>query len=142
MDPVRSQYPASFPCHFTSTSHSRVSFQATMVRTKECLNSSSPQYHQVHFTPSVRNAEDTTQRPRSARNKPQNRIKKPHAPLEAAPTADKSSSSWVCLTPMSNKRPLAQTREPPRRPSRINNSVTRQGAKVRPLTKDLIDAAP
>ena len=85
-DPVRSQYPASVPCHFTSTSHSRVSFQATMVRTKECLNPASPQYHQVHFTPSVCNADltedsvslvgDTTQRPRSATNKPQNHIKK------------------------------------------------------------------
>ena len=57
----------SLPCHFASTSHSRVSFQA--------MNPASNQYNQVNLVPSVLKAdlaediaslvEDTTQPPRS-----------------------------------------------------------------------------
>ena len=89
----------------------------------------------VRTKTSVRNAEDTPQRPQSGTNKPQNRIKK-QTRLEAAPTADKSSSSWVCSTPVLGERTL------PRRPPRTKNVATRHGVKVRSLTADLSDAAP
>ena len=94
----------------------------------------------VRTKTSVWNAEDTPQRPQSGTNKPQNRIKK-QTRLEAAPTADKSSSSWVCSTPVLGERTLPQDREQPRRPPRTKNVATRHGVKVRSLTADLSAAA-